>query len=664
MSLLSRLKLRSKLALLIVLSALAVAAVTATSASMLHQRMIEERIDKLRAVVRSAIGIAQVLQTEEAAHRLSHEQVMDRLRSDIHAMRFDGGAGYIIVRRDATMLIHGADPSLDGKLSSTKDAAGRSLTDLIAEALQNRDDGVVSYLFPKPGQTLPQPKISYVASFAPWQVVFFAGVYVDDLDAAFTQSLRHLGGIGGGALTIMLLAAWLVNRDIVASLGRLRATMLRLSAGDLSGCVPDTGRRDEVGSMATTLGIVQTRLIEAWRITSERQEALRQQTGAEKHQALRSMAETIEAESNRALDEVMQRTTAITDSAANMRASARRTGDSACNAADAAVLALANVNAVTKAGDDLTVSIAEIGHQVAQSTTIVRRAVNAGQETRVSIEALNERVGRIGMVADMISGIAARTNLLALNATIEAARAGEAGRGFAVVASEVKQLAAQTARATGDIGRHIAEVRLATGASVQAVQQIEHTISEMNAIAGSIATAVERQGVATAEIARTAASAASGANEMTTHTMEVSTEAEKTGRDADTVHENASGLAAAMSELRQAVVRAVRNSTDDVNRRVAVRHPTDLHGRITVAGAAPATVRVVNLSAGGARVENAPALEAGGRGTLTIDGLDLSLPFTVCKRQGGAAGLSFALAPGQEERVAAFAGQAAARMAA
>ena len=71
---------------------------------------------------------------------------------------------------------------------------------------------------------------------------------------------------------------------------------------------------------------------------------------------------------------------------------------------------------------------------------------------------MSEGAARIGAVVRLIGDIASQTNLLALNATIEAARAGEAGKGFAVVASEVKTLASQTARATEDIGRQIAEM--------------------------------------------------------------------------------------------------------------------------------------------------------------------------------------------------------------
>ena len=61
----------------------------------------------------------------------------------------------------------------------------------------------------------------------------------------------------------------------------------------------------------------------------------------------------------------------------------------------------------------------------------------------------------VGEIVQLIDAIAAKTKLLALNATIEAARAGEAGLGFAVVAAEVKGLAAQTKRATEEIGAHV-----------------------------------------------------------------------------------------------------------------------------------------------------------------------------------------------------------------
>ena len=103
-------------------------------------------------------------------------------------------------------------------------------------------------------------------------------------------------------------------------------------------------------------------------------------------------------------------------------------------------------------------SIQEIGRQIETSTSIARAAVEQATETDARINKLNLAASRIGDVIKLITTIAEQTNLLALNATIEAARAGEAGRGFAVVASEVKALAAQTAKATGEISDQIMEI--------------------------------------------------------------------------------------------------------------------------------------------------------------------------------------------------------------
>ena len=83
-----------------------------------------------------------------------------------------------------------------------------------------------------------------------------------------------------------------------------------------------------------------------------------------------------------------------------------------------------------------------------------------------------------------------------------------------MVAAEVKNLANQTAKATGDISAQIAEIQAATTEAVEAIGTIAHTIDELSRIAASIAASVEEQGAATQEIARNVHEAASGTQEV------------------------------------------------------------------------------------------------------------------------------------------------------
>ncbi|MFC3799536.1 methyl-accepting chemotaxis protein [Cohnella sp. GCM10012308] len=75
------------------------------------------------------------------------------------------------------------------------------------------------------------------------------------------------------------------------------------------------------------------------------------------------------------------------------------------------------------------------------------------------VEQLRDKSGRIGTIADDITGFAGRTNILSLNASIEAARAGEHGRGFAVVAEEIRKLAASSMESAHGINALIADTQ-------------------------------------------------------------------------------------------------------------------------------------------------------------------------------------------------------------
>ncbi len=92
----------------------------------------------------------------------------------------------------------------------------------------------------------------------------------------------------------------------------------------------------------------------------------------------------------------------------------------------------------------------------AASVELASRAGATLQQGNQKMEELKEAISEIARCSEQIHSIittiediAEQTNLLSLNAAIEAARAGEAGRGFAVVAEQVKNLAEESARASG-----------------------------------------------------------------------------------------------------------------------------------------------------------------------------------------------------------------------
>ncbi|OAS27811.1 methyl-accepting chemotaxis protein [Methylobacterium platani] len=364
---------------------------------------------------------------------------------------------------------------------------------------------------------------------------------------------RMLVLIGLGVLVGTALLGLMMSRAIVRPLAALTGALKALAARQALDEVPGFRRRDEIGDIARAVVAIRDVSLEEAARQLQTTEAARLREEQDRRTLLRALADRFEVSVGGIVARVSGAAEGLTGASDAVTHAVEGTASRSVSVAAVARQTSGNVGAVAAAAEELGATVAEIGRQVVQAAGLSAEAVAQARDAGGTMAELSTAAARIGDVVGLVSQIAAQTNLLALNATIEAARAGAAGRGFAVVAAEVKELAGQTARATDEIGRHVAAIQSTSQGAGEAIAGVTAQIETMSQVATGIASAIEEQGAMTQEIVRQMAEAMDGTAAMTGDIAEVAEAAGSAGRAASEVAQASGDLSDQCAHLRREV---------------------------------------------------------------------------------------------------------------
>ncbi len=270
---------------------------------------VEQRRIELRNLVAVAHGVIEHYAAQARSGALPEAEAKRQAMAQLQGLRYSGKEYFWINDMDPVLLMHPFAPQLVGKsMRDYADPNGKKLFVEFVDTVKRGGEGYVDYFWPKAGHDQPVPKISFVKGYADWGWIVGTGLYTDDLQADFLQSLKQSALVVGINGLVLVLFGYLLARSVANPLRGISQAVLKLAERDWNTEVPHTAKGDEIGAIARSVQVLREagrdadRLqadADAMRRDADAQRAQREQREAE---AARQIAELTEAVARGRLD--------------------------------------------------------------------------------------------------------------------------------------------------------------------------------------------------------------------------------------------------------------------------------------------------------------------------------------------------------------------------
>jgi methyl-accepting chemotaxis protein len=373
---------------------------------------------------------------------------------------------------------------------------------------------------------------------------------INTQQAEKSKSVRVAMTITFIVIVVLLLLGYGVARSIRQMLEQVSRRSELVASGDLAGEDLPIYTRDSIGKLAAAsnhmrreLAAVVSRIkteSEQLAATSEQLSVSSEETARSAEQIALSMQEVAIGTERQVLAVERSRQTAL-DMAALMDAIST------------------NVDQTAQASQQAA-AIASTGNATVEEAVAKMRLIDSKVRHAAEISGYLEiKSQRIDEILGLLSEISNQTNLLALNASIEAAKAGEHGRGFAVVAVEVRKLAERSQASSNDIQSLIHEVQLEIARLSKSMQEGLNaagegllSVDETGQAFRSIVQSIDEVALQMDEVTNRSAQIQQGTGDMVAAMEEVSSLTEQFAGNTQTVAAASEEQNAAMEEIGSA----------------------------------------------------------------------------------------------------------------